>query len=97
LYLGEEAMRVMSNGRTRRTQEEWQQIVDRFVASGLTSQQFCEKEQLVQTSLLRWRQKLAAASSPSPFIPVRAASADRLTTWRFSVTLPNGCRLSFEG
>jgi len=86
----------MSNGRTRRTKEEWQQIIARFIESGLTSREFCQKEQLVQTSLLRWRQKLAATSA-SQFIPVRATSAESPATWRLTVTLPNGCQLSFEG
>ncbi len=90
-------MQVMSNGRVRRSEGEWREIISRYEQSGLSGRDFCRNEQIRPSSFWRWRQKLAAAVGANQFIPVTTASPEPSSSWTLLITLPNGCQLRLEG
>jgi hypothetical protein len=67
---------------TRRSEHEWREVFARFERSGQTQEQFCADQDIVLSSLTRWRQKLChlppnqsvAASQEIPTV----AAADAL-------------------
>ena len=96
-------MRPTSDGKTRRSAEEWKQIHARFVSSGLTVRAFCDREDLVVSSLARWhrtftansdapkRQAPRSGSQPS-FIEVSPPPSPQMlsTPWSAELDLGNG-------
>ena len=45
----------------RRSRQEWRAVLDRFAASGLGVEAFCEREEISKSNFGRWRSLLAAA------------------------------------
>lgn len=88
-------MKVMSNGKVRRTEREWREILSRWEKSGVSPRDFCRKQELQLSSFERWRQKLNS-SAPDEFVAVTTASPS-ISTWMLEVTLPNGSKLRFQG
>ena len=95
-------MQVLSNGRVRRTEAEWKEIVARWEKSGLKPRPFCRREQIQLSSFLRWQRKgqagAPAAALSEEFVqvtvPVSKPSSD--SSWVLEITLPNGCELRFR-
>ena len=56
-------MRVTSNGKVRRTVAEWQTICARFAKSGLSQQEFCQRESIAVGSFKKWYQRCTAQPS----------------------------------
>lgn len=50
----------------RRSRREWEEILDRFEASGLTLRRFCESEGLSHSTFERWRSQLLRERSGGP-------------------------------
>lgn len=46
-------MRVMSNGRVRRDESEWREILSRCGETGLSAREFCRREKAELSSFLR--------------------------------------------
>jgi hypothetical protein len=90
-------MQVMSNGRVRRSEAEWREIVSRWRKSGQKPASYCRREQLQLASFLRWQRKLNGPCETDGFVPVTTSSEPVATAWRLEITLPNGCELRFEG
>ena len=90
-------MQVMSNGRVRRSEAEWQEIVSRWKKSGLKARPFCRREQIELSSFLRWQRKLDASSDGNSFVPVTTSSSSPSSAWTLEISLPNGCQLRFQG
>ena len=90
-------MQVMSNGRVRRSEAEWQEIVSRWRKSGLKARPFCRREQIELSSFLRWQRKLDASSDGSSFVPVTTNSSSPSPARALEISLPNGCQLRFQG
>jgi len=92
-------MRVMSNGRVRRTEDEWRNLVSRFRKSGMSAREFCRKERLKVSSLQRWRGRLEEAGVRQDFVAVVPATVPigSSRSWVVEVTLPDGSRLRFQG
>src|SRR5215472_3887082 len=68
--------------RQRRSESAWQEIVARQEQSGLTVQEFCEREGLKAASLYGWRLRLRrepAGKSASPPISRRRARAEKVS------------------
>jgi hypothetical protein len=89
-------MRVMSNGKVRRSAAEWREILSRCEQSGLSPRAFCQKEEIHWSSFVRWQKKLAAQANSSEFVavtPTRPASS----SWSLEISLPNGSELRFRG
>jgi len=53
-------MRVLSDGRVRRTEAEWRAIVERFDSSGLSEDAFCRRAKVSRRSFRQWRERLAS-------------------------------------
>lgn len=65
-------MRVLADGRVRRTEAEWRGLVERFEKSGQSMAAFCRRTKLPRGSLVKWRRRLGAGpgverhARPSP-------------------------------
>ncbi len=63
-------MRVLRDGRVRRTEAEWRAVQERFEKSGLSMSAFCRRSKLARGSFVKWRRRLAQTTSrssrPSP-------------------------------
>jgi hypothetical protein len=92
----EGGMQVMANGRCRRTESEWRQILARWGRSGQTGRDFCRSEGIRLSSFQRWHHRLVATPSESDFVTVTAARPSS-PAWIVEVTLPNGVNLRFQG
>lgn len=90
-------MQVMSNGRVRRSEAEWKEIVSRWKKSGLKPRSFCRREQIQFSSFHRWQQKLAGSDAGNSFVPVTTSSPAPSSAWTLEISLPNGCELRFQG
>ncbi len=102
-------MQVLSDGRIRRTEPEWKEIIDRFGKSGLPIAEFCEKEEISRSAFASWKQKLrggretAQPKAPS-FIELSGVVAKKsappamvLTGTSFELALPGGVTLRWQG
>jgi len=94
-------MQLSTNGRVRRSTEEWREIINRLEASGLSSRAFCRQEQVNLSSLMRWRRRLDSDSSHKTGaepgfveLPVPRRSTD---SWAVEVELANGCIVRIRG
>jgi hypothetical protein len=90
-------MQVMSNGRVRRSEAEWQEIVSRWKKSGQKPASFCRREQLQLSSFLRWQRKLDGSDGSHGFVPVATTTEAVTSAWTLTISLPNGCELRFRG
>jgi hypothetical protein len=89
-------MQVMSNGKVRRTEAEWREILARGEQSGHAPREFCRSEGIQVPSYLRWQRKLAGSKPTGHFVPV-TSTPSRSTPWTLLITLPNGCELRLQG
>lgn len=48
-------MRVLADGRVRRTEAEWRELLARFEQSGLPMTTFCERAKVPRSSFVKWR------------------------------------------
>jgi len=105
-------MRVLSDGRIRRTQSEWRALVKKFEASDQSEVAFCRKAKLSGRSFREWRKRLAEAdATPRRGVATRKPKAPRAgfveltapTTAaaprsgaEFELELPGGVRLRWR-
>jgi len=96
-------MRTLSDGRERRSREEWQRIVSRFERSGLSENRFCKEQRLTRKTFRTWRQRLAeGGGTPPPFVeiampkPVAEEVAEPLGSGAFELSLPGGVTLRWR-
>ena len=98
-------MRVLSDGRIRRTAPEWKEIIDRFGKSGLPIAEFCEKEEISRSAFASWKKKLGAVKKKAPsFVEITSAarrkSSDSTVAssqTSFELALPGGVTLRWRG
>lgn len=97
-------MRVLADGRVRRTETEWRSLLGRFEKSGLSMSAFCRRAKLPRSSFVKWRRRLAGKPSPSPaFVewvapPVAAVEAEDVagSAAEFELALPGGVVLRWR-
>jgi len=91
-------MQVTRDCKRRRTESEWQEIISRFRASGLSLRAFARKKSLPEASLQRWNRRLAATVSPSQpdFVDVTPALS-AASTWQAEIEFPNGLVFRLRG
>jgi len=97
-------MRVLADGRVRRTEAEWRAVRERFEKSGLSMSAFCRRAKLSRSSFVKWQRRLAGAPSPSPafveWIASPPADVDRergtSRTGEFELALPGGVVLRWR-
>ncbi len=92
-------MQLMSNGRVRRTEGEWREILGRWKKSGLDPEKFCKNQDVRISSFRRWQERLDGNSTESEFVPVTPEAPSMIATpsWTLAITLPNGVQLRFQG
>lgn len=89
-------MKVMSNGKVRRTRDEWRAILSRWERSGMSPREFCHKQDVQLSSFQRWQEKLTGVSDGDAFVALTPAPP-AASSWSVEVTLPNGSKLHFQG
>jgi len=98
-------MQVLSDGRIRRTEPEWKEIIDRFGKSGLLIAEFCEKEEISRSAFASWKKKLGAVRKKAPsFVEITNAAKRRpsiqplaSSQTSFELALPGGVTLRWQG
>ena len=93
-------MRVLSDGRARRTAAEWRAIFERFEASGLSALAFCRQEGLSRSAFTRWRRELrGACAQAGRFVEVHAGACGETRSaarGEFELSLPGGVVLRWK-
>lgn len=98
-------MRVLADGRVRRTESEWRAILDRYARSGLSESAFCRRSELPRGSFVKWKQKLAtgtrAATVGEPAFVEWVAPAGEVeeaaeSAREFELSLPGGVVLRWR-
>jgi hypothetical protein len=96
-------MRVLSDGRVRRTRSEWQAIMQAFEKSGLTVGAFCEREKIAASVFAAWKRKFIAGEVPSPgFVELQVSTSPSppvetpCANGGFELTLPGGAVLRWK-
>ncbi len=98
-------MRVLADGRVRRTEAEWRAVFARFEKSGLSMSAFCRRSKLPRGSLVEWKRRLSRAASASPaFVEWIAPSSAEIETVKaaprgageFELALPGGVVLRWK-
>jgi hypothetical protein len=101
-------MRVLSDGRIRRTSAEWNEIISRHRESGLPIATFCEQEEISRSAFASWRRKLSGSrEKPATFVELRhprtksavksALTSTSLEGTSFELALPGGVMLRWRG
>jgi hypothetical protein len=100
-------MKVLADGRVRRTSSEWKKIIDRQGKSGLSIQAFCEKEEVSRGAFATWKRRLRGShmSRKRPeFVevtrPTRASPLPSLVLSEgtsFELAFPGGVTLCWKG
>jgi hypothetical protein len=101
-------MRVLADGRVRRTPAEWRGLVERFEQSGLSMTAFCQRTKLPRSSFVKWRGRLVGSPrvdrrphAALAFVEwVAPSSAETMTVPRaggeFELSLPGGVVLRWK-
>ena len=93
-------MHVQSNGKVRRSREEWQAIFEQFSASGLSRVAFCRREGIAKGTFSKWMHRIDdRAEQPAAFVelsPRVAPSSSTLEAGEFELVLPGGVRLRWR-
>jgi transposase-like protein len=94
-------MRVLADGRVRRTRSEWQRILKRFTRSGVTVAAFCEREEISPSVFAAWKRKLGETEVEEsgfvewlpPSVPPSPTSSEG---GEFELSLPGGVVLRWK-
>jgi len=105
-------MRVLSDGRVRRTESEWRALVEKFEASGQSEAGFCRAKKLSRRSFREWRKRFEQSgpgrrrvratrkrkTSAVGFVELTAPSlgAAPRAGAEFELELPGGVRLRWR-
>lgn len=87
----------------RRTQEQWQALVEQWQRSGQSARQFCDYQGLGYASFCQWRKRLKAAPKPTSaepdasFIDLSALGPSAASAnWHIVLSLGNGVELKLS-
>ena len=93
-------MRVLSDGRVRRTEAEWRAIVDRYAKSGLSQSAFCRRSKLARGTFEKWKRKLGNGAAPTPafveWSEPALSESPKPSASEFELTLPGGVVLRWK-
>jgi len=100
-------MRVQSNGKVRRTKEEWAKILARFEESGLSAAAFCRREKISKNTFSKWHGRMEtkrSTRSAAPFVelippatqPASIIEASTSASGEFELSLPGGVVLRWR-
>ena len=94
-------MRVLSDGRVRRTEAEWRSILSRYESSGQSETVFCRRSKLARGTFVKWKRRLSQEPSPKPafvewLAPVARPQAPGPGASEFELVLPGGVVLRWK-
>lgn len=96
-------MRVMSDGKIRRSSSEWRVIIKQQKASGLPRTTFCEREGIAKATFDKWKRRLSgdACGEPTSFIELTAptelhVAPTSTALGEFELCLPGGVVLRWK-
>ena len=102
-------MHKQSDGKVRRSQEEWERIFERFRSSGMTGAAFCRREKIAKGSFEKWKTKVGRGSkvvsvaptfiewpTPTDVMPVSATNVPTLSTGELELSFPGGVTLRWR-
>jgi hypothetical protein len=96
-------MRILSDGRQRRSRQEWQGIIARFQRSGQSENAFCTKHELSRKVFRTWRVRLGEEDqSEAAFVEIPmqtsaiAPMSPHLEAGSFEIQLPGGVTLRWS-
>ncbi len=93
-------MRVLADGRVRRTEAEWRSILGRFEQSGLSESAFCRRSKISRSTFLKWKRRLSRVSEPAPtfveWIAPGSSSEPTPSAGEFELSLPGGVVLRWK-
>lgn len=91
-------MRVLADGRVRRTEAEWRVLVERQARSGLSELAFCKEAKLSRGSFRKWKQRIGPVETPAGFVEWAAPEVVEAEASRaeFELTLPGGAVLRWR-
>jgi len=76
--------------RIRRSQTEWQQLIDDQTDSGQTQAAFCAANGISVASLQNWKRRLAAEVSPEPWLELGTLAQQGTSAWDIELDLGDG-------
>jgi hypothetical protein len=92
-------MRVLADGRVRRTESEWRAIVARYERSGMSELAFCRKAKLSRQVFRRWRRKRSECEAPGEvveWVVPEVVGEESSSRGEFELTLPGGAVLRWK-
>lgn len=98
-------MRVLADGRVRRTESEWRALLERQKRSGLSDSAFCRRAKLSRGSFVKWKQRLATKTRAATVVepafvewvaPVGEVEEVTESAREFELSLPGGVLLRWK-
>lgn len=93
-------MRKQSNGKIRRTESEWESIIERFEQSGLSAAAFCRREKISKNTFSKWKARIEAGStSRGGFVELRQGAISEAPVaahGTLEIELPGGVTLRWR-
>jgi len=93
-------MRKQSNGKIRRTELEWETIIERFEQSGLSAAAFCRRERISKNTFSKWKARIEAGPARrAGFVELRAQAMNEAAVTGHGVLeieLPGGALLRWR-
>jgi hypothetical protein len=94
-------MRVLTDGRIRRTESEWRSILAEYERSGLSKSAFCRESKLSRSSFMKWKRRLSGTAGAGPafvewMVPSGSAEEAPARVGDFELTLPGGVVLRWK-
>ena len=84
----------------RKSQHQWQTLIDQYQSSGLSGSQFCQTHKIAYGSFCKWRQRLSppmavpvAENELASFIDVSALAGSTGRPWHITLKLGEGIEL----
>lgn len=95
-------MRVLADGRVKRSVAEWRGVFEKCEASGLSAVAFCQRAGIPRSTFTRWQQRMQvvpAQAQTAAFVelPLSGAGSNAsLAPGEFELSLPGGVTLRWK-
>ena len=76
--------------RIRRSEAEWQRLINEQSDSGQTQAAFCAANGISVASFQNWRRRLAAEASPAPWFELGTLAQQGTSAWDIELDLGDG-------
>ena len=83
-------MSEFTKRRIRRSQTEWQRLIDEQSGSGQTQAAFCAANGISVASLQNWKRRLASEASPEPWLELGTLTERGASAWDVELDLGDG-------